>query len=143
MVLCKQTSDYYCADIESLYRVVSVVHNSSMVTASDLVIINVFGNISFVSLMGFSVTVMHSARCCNIHSLRCYTSCWKTTSAFFHLFWSIIGLIPLGSNLSCYVTWRRRFSNTAGHLDTQHEGIFDSVQVRKQSDVDCAVSSLC
>lgn len=49
MVLCKKTSDYYCADVKSLYRVVSVVHHSSLVLASDCIIINVFANISFVS----------------------------------------------------------------------------------------------
>ena len=94
LVLCKKTNEYHCADIESLYRVASVVHNSSVVIASDLLIINVFGNISFVSLMGFIVTVMRSAACCNIHSLSSYTSCGETTSVILHLLWGIYWLDP-------------------------------------------------
>lgn len=85
--------------------------------------------------MGLSVTVMHSAHCCNIHSLSSYTSCWKTTSAFLHLLRGITGWIPPGSYSSHYVMWKRCYSNTAGYLHTQHEVIFDSVKVRKQIEV--------
>lgn len=132
LVLCKKTSDYYCADIELLYRVVSVVQNSSTVISSDLVIINVFGNISFVGLMGFSVTVMQSARCCQIYKPQQLHKLLENHLSIFHLL-----LASYNWDQICHVIQGKRmsYSNTTGCLDTQHEGIFYSAQVRK---VQCA-----